>query len=222
MSTLSALQPEAPAVPAAGEAPGSPLLIDQFLPRYEFAVVHAQVFRVPPEVCLRAARNVDLFRHPLIRVLLQLRALPQRAACRLTGRRDGGHHESAATFRIEEMTRYGWDLLGENPSEVVLGQIGHPWKAAGAAVGPVVAPTAWAAYDEPGYAKIALSLRVDPRGTTSSILTMETRVALTDAGSLRRFRRYWMVISPFSGLIRRMALRLLDTNLRQPDPARTV
>jgi hypothetical protein len=220
MSTLTAQQPEVPAFPAAGEAQGSPLLIDQFLPRYEFAVVHAQVFRVPPEVCLRAARNVDLLRHPLITVLLKLRALPQRAASRLTGGRDGGHHEPAASFRIEDMTRYGWDLLGENPSEIVLGQIGRPWKAAGAAVGPVVAPTAWATYEEPGYAKIALSLRVDPRGTTASILTIETRVALTDAGSLRRFRRYWMVIGPFSGLIRRMALRLLDTDFRQPDRAR--
>jgi hypothetical protein len=36
------------------------LLIDQFLPRYDFAVVHAQVFRVPPEVCLRAAQLVSL------------------------------------------------------------------------------------------------------------------------------------------------------------------
>ncbi|HSO93386.1 MAG TPA: hypothetical protein VLS53_02815 [Candidatus Dormibacteraeota bacterium] len=220
MSTLSAQQPEAHAFPASGEAQSSPLLIDQFLPRYDFAVVHAQVFRVPPEVCLRAARNLDLLRHPLIRVLLQLRALPQRAASRLTGRRDDGHQEAAASFRREDMTSYGWDLLGENPSEVVLGQIGHPWKAAGAAVGPVLAPTAWATYDEPGYAKIALSLRVDPRGATASILTMETRVALTDAGSLRRFRRYWMVIGPFSDLIRRTALRLLDADLRPPEPAR--
>jgi len=220
MSTLPAPQPEVPAVPAAGAAQGPQLLIDQFLPRYDFAVVHAQVFRVPPEVCLRAARNVDLFRHPAIRVLLDLRALPQRAASRVTGRRDGGDHVPAAMFRVEDMTRYGWDLLGENPSEIVLGQIGRPWKAAGAAAGPVVAPAAFATYDKPGYAKLAFSLRVDPRGTTSSILTMETRVALTDAASLRRFRRYWMVIGPFSGLIRRVALRLLDTDLRQPDPER--
>ena len=32
-----------------------------------------------------------------------------------------------------------------------------------------------------------------------------------DAASLRR---YWIVIGPFSGLIRRVALRLLDTDLR--------
>ena len=213
---LPAPQPEVPAVPAAGAAPGPPLLIDQFLPRYDFAIVHAQVFGVPPEVCLRAARNLDLFRHPAIRALLDLRALPQRAVGRLTGRRDGGDHVPA-TFRVEDMTRYGWDLLGENPSEIVLGQISRPWKAASGAA----APAAFATYDTPGYAKIALSLRVDPRGTTSSILTLETRVALTDPASLRRFRRYWIVIGPFSGLLRRGALRLLDTNLRPLDPART-
>ena len=77
------------------------------------------------------------------------------------------------------MIRYGWDLLGEQPSEIVLGQIGRPWKAAGATAGPVAAPAAFATYDKPGYAKLALSLRVDPRGTTSSVLTMETRVAST-------------------------------------------
>ena len=55
---LPAPQPEVPAVPAAGAAQGPQLLIDQFLPRYDFAVVHAQVFRVPPGVCLRAASNL--------------------------------------------------------------------------------------------------------------------------------------------------------------------
>ncbi|HUK67261.1 MAG TPA: hypothetical protein VLW50_00645 [Streptosporangiaceae bacterium] len=216
---LPAQQPEVPAVPAAGAAPQPPLLIDQLLPRYDFAIVHAQVFGVPPEVCLRAARNLDLFGHPAIRVLVDSWALPQRAARRLTGRRDGGDRLPAATFRVEDMTRCGWDLLGEDPSEIVLGQISRPWKAASGAAGPAAAPAAFAAYDKPGYAKIALSLRADPRGTTSSILTMETRVALTDPASLRRFRRYWMVIGPFSGLLRRVALRLLDTSLRQPGPA---
>ena len=218
---LPAPLPEVPTAPAAGAPQGPLLLLDQFLPRYDFAIVHAQVFGAPPEVCLRAARNLDLFQHPAIKILVDSWALPQRAARRLTGRRDGGDRLPAARFRVEDMTRYGWDLLGENPSEIVLGQISRPWKAASGAAGPAAAPAGFAAYDTPGYAKIALSLRADPRGTTSSILTMETRVALTDAASLRRFRRYWMVIGPFSGLLRRVALRLLDTDLRQPDPART-
>ncbi len=120
------------------------MLIDQFLQRYDFAVVHAQVFGVPPEACLRAARALDLFRHPAIRALLDLRALPGHAASRLARRRDGGDHVPA-TFRVEDMTRYGWELLGENPSEIVLGQISRPWKAASGAAGPVAAPAEFAA-----------------------------------------------------------------------------
>jgi hypothetical protein len=46
---------------------------------------------------------------------------PERAARRLTGRRDGGDRLPAAAFRVEDVTRYGWDLLGENPGEIVLG-----------------------------------------------------------------------------------------------------
>jgi hypothetical protein len=217
MGVLPAQQPEAATAPAATAMPGPELLIDQFLPRYDFAVVHAQVFRVPPEVCLRAARRVDLLRHPAIRSLIGLRAFPQRVTGRLAGRRDAGH-SAPVTFRVEDMARYGWVLLSENPSEIVLGQIGRPWKAAGASSGPPVGPAEFAAFGEPGYAKLAFNLRVDPHGATSAILTMETRVALTDPSSLRRFRRYWVIVGPFSGLIRQMALRLLAADLRQPEP----
>jgi hypothetical protein len=34
-------------------------------------------------------------------------------------------------------------------------------------------------------------------------LTTETRVLLTDEASRRAFARYWLLIRPFSGLIRR-------------------
>ena len=72
--------------------------------------------------------------------------------------------------------------------------------------------------DRPGFAKIAASLRVDPYGSGSSILTMETRVAIIDDESRRRFRRYWLLVAPFSELIRRMAMRLLAADLRRPSP----
>ena len=43
-----------------------------------------------------------------------------------------------------------------------------------------------------------INFRTSTRG-----LTTETRVLLTDERSRRAFRRYWLVIRPFSGLIRR-------------------
>jgi hypothetical protein len=198
---------------------GSRLLIDQYLPRYNLAVVHAQVFRAPPASCYRAARGVDLLRDPIIRMLLDLRTVPQRLGDRLACHRNGAAvAASPRTFRLEDMVRppINWTLLDEEPGvEMVLGQIGRPWQPADMGSGLDVPPAGFASFDQPGFAKIALSLRVQPYGATGSLLTMETRVAVTDPVSLRRFRRYWAFIGPFSHLVRWMALRMVATDLRR-------
>jgi hypothetical protein len=194
------------------------LLIDRYLPRYDFAIVHASVLPARPEECYRAARGVDLLRDPVIRTLLGLRSLPQHLANRLAGRHRsvGTTTEPPRTFRLDDMVRYDWVLLGEEPNvEIVFGQIGRPWKPVDASSGPPVAPAAFASFDRPGFAKIAFNIRVEPYGASSSILTAETRVALTDPQSLRRFARYWTLIGPFSALIRRIALRLIAADLRR-------
>jgi len=85
--------------------------------------------------------------------------------------------------------------------EMVLGQVSHPWKGVATSGAPTTAEQ-FTAFGEPGFAKIAASLRTEPYGNDSSILTMETRVVLTDDESCRRFRRYWLVIGPFSSPIR--------------------
>jgi hypothetical protein len=211
-----AAQPAASS-PAPGPAGAATLQIDRFLPRYDYSVVHAGVFRAPPEACYRAAHGLDLLRHPAARTLLGLRSLPQRISDRL-----GTHGDAMPaaapprTFRLDDMVGppIGWILLGEEPgTEIVLGQIGRPWKPAGASSGPAVEPAEFASFDRPGFAKIAFSLRVQPHGAGSSVLTMETRIALTDPQSRRRFARYWSIVGPFSALIDRIALRLLNKEL---------
>ena len=49
---------------------------------------------------------------------------------------------------------------------------------------------------------MALSLEVTPRAGGSHLRT-ETRVRPTDTGAWRAFRPYWLVVKPFSSLIRR-------------------
>lgn len=161
---------------------------------------------------------MDLFRAPLIRALLDLRGLPQRLAGTLRGPAEIPEPTAArATFRLKDMVDLGWTLLGQTPgSEMVLGQVSRPWKAVAASSGSPMTPEQFASFDVPGFAKIATSLRVDPYGNRSSILTMETRVAVTDDASLRRFRRYWLLAGPFSGLIRRTTMRRLAADLRPP------
>jgi hypothetical protein len=217
MSASPTQPPEGGAAAAAGQAADWQLLMDQFLPRYDLAVVHADVFRVSPAECYRAASEVDLFRAPLIRALLDIRGLPQRVAATLRGPGPAATPgASRGTFRLKDMVGLGWILLGETPgSEMVLGQVSKPWKAVATSAGSPMTPEQFVSFDRPGFAKIATSLRVLPYGSRSCILTMETRVAITDDESRRRFGRYWLLAGPFSALIRRMTMRLLAADLRR-------
>jgi hypothetical protein len=66
--------------PTRGRRPltAQPLLLDQFLPTYDLAIVFSRVFRAPPERCLETVVDSNLFEIPLFRVLIGARGLSQR------------------------------------------------------------------------------------------------------------------------------------------------
>lgn len=191
-------------------------LMDQFLPRYDVDVVHAEAFEVPPAECYAGALELDLLETPVVRVALGMRALPRRVRARFMARRNGtAREESPQTFRLKDMVDLGWILLGETPGvETVLGQVSRPWKAVADPVDPPTTPEQFMDFEAPGYAKVVTSLRADPQGDNASILTIRTRVMLTDDASRRRFKRYWLIVGPASSLIRHAALRQLAARLR--------
>jgi hypothetical protein len=69
--------------------------------------------------------------------------------------------------------------------------------------------------DRPGFGKVALGYVVLPYGA-GSILTTETRVALTDDEECRTFRRYWALIGPGARFIMGRALRLIKADAERP------
>ena len=181
-------------------------LLDQVLPRCDVRVRHAALFRVPADEAFRAALGLDVLRHPLARVLIGVRALPLGG----TGPR---------TLRIADLAgpSLGWSVLAERPgAELVLATLARPWRVAAP---PPVQPAGveeFAAFATPGFVKIVLGVWAVAQGPAAAVLTVETRVAATDAASGRRFRRYWRFVGPFSELIRRTALGMLA---RELDPA---
>ena len=125
MSAPPAKPPEQNPAGEAGWAADAQLLMDQFLPKYDLAVVHADVVRAPPAECYRAASELDLFRAPLVRALMGIRGLPQHVLGTLRGRGKTTTVEAfRRTFRLKDMVGLGWILLGETPGvEMVLGQV---------------------------------------------------------------------------------------------------
>ena len=133
--------------------------------------------------------------------LMALRGLP-----RLLTRRPGFRPDSSAPL-LDEFLKVGFVLLGERAgAEIAVGAVGRFWRPAGNEPMPMRGRDDFVAFAEPGYAKMALDLRAVPDGDGARLET-ETRIYLTDASARRRFGAYWLLIRPFSGLVRRSWLR---------------
>ena len=157
--------------------------LDRVMPAWHFSERHEVDVDASPEDALAAVQAVRLRDIPVAWALLVVRGLA----------RNVGEQTFVALMR-----RGGFAVAAEEPGELVLVGIGRPWRVwerLRRDVDPVT-------FAEPGWARMAMTIRAE-RGR----LVTETRIALTDEASRRAFRRYWLVVRPFSGLTRRLLLR---------------
>jgi hypothetical protein len=176
-------------------------LLDQLIPAYEVVDRHSLGVAAPAEITLASACDMDLTQSAIIRGIFRSRELIL------------GTHPDAVRRPQTLMAwarELGWVVLAEVPDrEIVFGAVTSPWVA-----NPVfrpLPPSEFAEFHEPGYARIAWTLRADPIDATHSVVRTETRVATTDPASRTAFRRYWALVSPGVVLIRRMSLRLVKS-----------
>ncbi len=95
----------------------------------------------------------------------------------------------------------------------MFGTVVQPWKAVtDDEPVPQVEAERFGEFDTPGYVKVAFNIRVEPYGSGRALITKETRTAATDSASLHHFARYWIVVGPFSALIRRLMLRMVKSD----------
>jgi hypothetical protein len=165
-------------------------LIDHYLPRFDVVERHATVTRAAPERAWAALRATDFGRSRLIGALLALRSMGRRRRSPLT---------------LEVILGAGFTLLEERPGrELVIGVEGRFWRlrsdlrATDAA--RFCAPLA------PGLARAAWDFRVVPLADGRTRISTETRVRCADGAARWRFRCYWLLVRPGSGLIRRAML----------------
>jgi hypothetical protein len=174
-------------------------LLDRFMPVFEVREQHETKVAAPAEITYAAARALDLRRSGLVQAIFRGRELLMGSAPAARG--------PARDF-MTEVLALGWRVLAEEPGrELVMGAVTQPWKAEVEFRG--LPPEEFAAFGEPGFAKIVWTLGVTPCDPDSSVFRTETRVATTDPESRRRFRRYWSLLSPGILLIRYESLRLV-------------
>lgn len=171
-------------------------LLDEFMPSYEVAERHHIRVAAPAAVTLAAAAALDFQQGAMVRAIFRAREV-------VLGTSPRG--EPLPKGLLAQVKALGWGVLVEEPGrEIVMGAVTKPWEAD--VVFRTVPPDQFRAFREPGYVKIAWTLRADPEENGGSIFRTETRVATTDAEARRRFRWYWARFSPGIILIRRFML----------------
>jgi len=143
---------------------------------------HERPIAATPERAVELALEMPVGTDPIVGALLRLRGM----------RSAGG---SSETF----MESNGFVVLKREPREVVLGTAGT------AELFPKVRlrdAADWRQWARANSLKAAMTWRAEPSGDGSLLIT-ETQVEAIDESARRRFRIYWLVVGPFSALIRR-------------------
>jgi hypothetical protein len=189
-----------PTPPAPAASAPSPLLLDRVLPEADFRSRYIRRVRAEPAAVWDALTTLAAEDLPVSRRLMALRSAGR---TRLSG-------PLVETFPTPT-------LLRDDGTELVKGKIAKFWR-----VRPETAPVepgdpaAFTAFEGPGWAKVAMSLRVAPDGP-GSLLAFETRVRGTDAFARRVFAPYWLLIrAGGAGFIR---LEILGAAARRAERA---
>ena len=170
--------------PATGDA--ADRMLDRMMPLYDIVERHHIDVAAPADVTFAAACEQDMMSLPIVRAIFKGRELF------LGSEPDTDAHPRGLLAMTKSI---GWGELAHVPGrEIVMGAVTQPWTAD--VVFRPLPPDQFAAFIEPGYVKIAWTLRADPVGPHASVFRTETRAIATDAYARSKFRNYWSLFSP--------------------------
>jgi hypothetical protein len=177
------------------------MLINDWMPRYDFSEYHQTVIAADIDVVYEALLRVDLAANPVIGGLLTMRALP----AAVLGRAPLPKQRPSLTLRAAPSLGFIW--LEENATEeLVLGLTGRFWELSGGRV--KTDPNEFRDFVPAGSARVAWNFALEAKGERTQLST-ETRILCADDAVRCTFGRYWRVVQPGSGLIRRIMLRMI-------------
>src|SRR4030095_3065944 len=176
------------------------MLIDSFAPSPDAVEIHRIIIKARRQTVYRALWTADLGGSLVVRLLVFVRSIP---AFIRSGFRSSPRSQA---ITLQTLINSGFGVVAEKrDEEIVLGINGRFWRPVGN-----VSPFNRSDFDRPvpmGTARALWNFTVTDRSDGRTNLSTETRVTCGDAASRRKFLVYWLIVRPFSGLIRLIMLK---------------
>lgn len=169
-------------------------LIDEFLPEHDFGATYEIGIQAPASVVYQRLLVCDFNAVWIARALMTLRSGRRIRPNRVPG-----------DLR-QRLRGTGFVILAEIPNELVIGVAGRFWRPDGGRCLNLSAGD-FAGFSRAGYAKVVWNFRLRAATPESTVLSTETRIKCFGRMARWKFRLYWAVVGPFSGLIRKAILK---------------
>lgn len=179
--------------------------LDDFLPEYHVRSAHQTLVHADVATTYRALSAASFTDSRLVRVLLRLRSLGRPLPPR----------PPDSSF-LSDLKRGGFLQLALEPEqEMVFGIAGRFWLPRAERV-TLESVGEFAEFQTPGYAKAAWNITLQAVTPQTTKLCTQTRILCFGSDAKLRFRLYWGVVGPFSGLTRRALLAQVKHAAERP------
>jgi len=162
------------------------MLIDNYVKDFDFNEIHNIAINASASEIYPNIKNIDFLKSGIIKTLFALRGLPR------------------SMSNLDGFIKAGFMYLADvQNEEIVLGFL------AGSKGLQRVKPADFVKFNEKWHIKGAWNFSLEKIDENKTILTTETRIICTDITARFTFRLYWFLISSFSGLTRKIMLKMI-------------
>lgn len=166
------------------------MLIDDFMPTFEFGDARKIDVRATPEAAFRAVKTFDMAESTTIRWLFKMRGIPTN------------------NLTLRDLERVNFKVLGERQNEeLLIGLAGEFKTLMGGLMN--LSPEQFKAFDNPGFVKACWNFAVADAGRGKTRVTSEIRIHGTDERSVAKVKNVWGMLKTPSAMIRTEILKLI-------------
>lgn len=183
--------------------------LDAVMPEYQFSEIHTVLVHARPEEAMQATRESTFGDMTSLAMLLKVRG----AAIRTPAPRGGDLQDKRV---LDAFSASGFLLDGSDHEIVLFGAANVREQRRP----DVRTAQQFVDYRERGSVKMAFDFRAEEARRGWSVVSTETRVMALDDATRRGMARYWRLIVPGSGLLRRQWLDGIKRRAESADQAR--